>query len=88
MASTNSIKFTEREKLVLSFLALGVSDMDIAHHLGISNKTVSIFKITAMKKIGLRKNANLIKWLRTPDAKAAFTNGLCCSPRSNHLLKG
>ncbi|HFF8938844.1 helix-turn-helix domain-containing protein [Serratia marcescens] len=72
MANINSIKFTEREKLVLSLLALGVSDMDIAHHLGISNKTVSIFKTTAMKKIGLRKNANLIRWLRSSEARCSI----------------
>lgn len=68
-------KFTEREKLVLSFLALGVSDMEIAYYLGISNKTVSIFKTVAMEKIGIRKNANLIKWLRTPEARGAIVDG-------------
>lgn len=64
--------FTDREKLVLGFLALGVGEMGIASHLGISNKTVSHFKTTAMRKIGLRTNANLIRWLRTPAAREAI----------------
>ncbi|WP_420833303.1 LuxR C-terminal-related transcriptional regulator [Serratia rubidaea] len=50
-----------------------MSDMDIACHLGISNKTVSIFKTSAMRKIGVRKNSNLIKWLRTNDARVSIT---------------
>ncbi|WBF44425.1 helix-turn-helix domain-containing protein [Serratia rubidaea] len=70
---TRFIKFTDREKLILTFLALGMSDMDIACHLGISNKTVSIFKTSAMRKIGVRKNSNLIKWLRTNDARVSIT---------------
>ncbi len=46
--------------------------MDIARYLGVSHKTVSMFKITAMKKIGLRKNANLIRWLRSSEARCAI----------------
>ena len=69
-------KLTEKERLVLSLLALSMSEMEIASHLGISNKTVSIFKTVAMQKIGIRKNANLIKWLRTPEARAAIVDGL------------
>ncbi|MGO3398580.1 MAG: LuxR C-terminal-related transcriptional regulator [Serratia proteamaculans] len=68
-------KFTEKEKLVLSLLALSMSDMEIASYLAVSNKTVSIFKTVAMQKIGIRKNANLIKWLRTPEARAAIVDG-------------
>lgn len=68
-------KLTERERLVLSFLALGMSEMEITRYLGVSNKTVSIFKTAAMRKIGIRKNANLIKWLRTPEARAAIVDG-------------
>lgn len=73
MTLKDGCKFTEREKLVLSFFALGMSDMDIANYLRISNKTVSIFKTSAMKKIGVRKNANLIRWLRTPEARAEIS---------------
>ncbi|WP_115939732.1 LuxR C-terminal-related transcriptional regulator [Serratia ficaria] len=69
MALHSGTKFTEREKLVLGLLALGVSDREIARYLGVSNKTVSSFKTSAMNKIGIRKNANLMKWLRTPEAK-------------------
>ncbi|MGX1957394.1 helix-turn-helix domain-containing protein [Serratia proteamaculans] len=68
-------KLTERERLVLSFLALGMSNMEIVSYLNVSNKTVSIFKTVAMQKIGIRKNANLIKWLRTPEARAAIVDG-------------
>ncbi|MDW5510473.1 helix-turn-helix domain-containing protein [Serratia proteamaculans] len=68
-------KLTEKERRVLSLLALSMSEMEIASYLGVSNKTVSIFKTVAMKKIGIRKNAHLIKWLRTPEARAAIVDG-------------
>ncbi|WP_405051252.1 helix-turn-helix domain-containing protein [Serratia nevei] len=72
MTLKNGCKFTEREKQVLCLFAMGVSGMDIARYLGVSHKTVSMFKITAMKKIGLRKNANLIRWLRSSEARCAI----------------
>ncbi|HEJ6943141.1 helix-turn-helix transcriptional regulator [Serratia ureilytica] len=74
MDATKKIKFTDREKLVLSFIALGANNIDIARFIGISSKTVSIYKTTAMKKIGLRKDVNLVRWLRTCDAKVAITD--------------
>lgn len=63
------ICFTNREKDVLTYLALGLNNQSIAKLLGISTKTVSSHKVSALAKIGIRKNSDLFKWLRTPDAK-------------------
>lgn len=62
-------RFTEREKQVLCYLAMGIDEKGIATLLNKSNKTISHFKLSAMKKIGIKKDANLIKWLRTLEAK-------------------
>ncbi|ASL95989.1 hypothetical protein AXT60_24985 [Salmonella enterica subsp. enterica] len=61
-------KFTDREKLVLSYLYMGVCERDIAKSMNVNYKTVNSFKLSAMRKVGIRKNANLIFWLRTSEA--------------------
>jgi len=66
------IIFTNREKEVLTYLALSMDYRSISKLMNIQEKTVYNTKLTVLAKIGIRKNVKLIKWLRTADARRAI----------------
>ncbi|WP_266168005.1 response regulator transcription factor [Dyella subtropica] len=55
----------KREFEVFRCLALGMSNIDIAHHMMISNKTVSAHKRNVMDKLGLANIRDLIELARS-----------------------
>ncbi|MBC3250165.1 helix-turn-helix transcriptional regulator [Serratia fonticola] len=54
---------TYRETEVLHHLARGMSGYDTAGCLGISNKTVNCHKRNAMRKLCLKSNQELYRWM-------------------------
>lgn len=71
------IYFNNREKTVLIYLALGMSCNSIAKLLNINYKTVSCYKSSAFIKIGIRRNAQFVTWLRTSEAHQSITAENC-----------
>nr|WP_284710757.1 helix-turn-helix transcriptional regulator [Desulfovibrio aminophilus] len=59
---------SEREKQVLILLAQGGKLCDVAEWMGLNPKTVGTYKIRAMKKLGLKNNAQLFQYM----AKCGF----------------
>ncbi|HMM37508.1 MAG TPA: response regulator transcription factor [Desulfovibrio sp.] len=59
---------SEREKQVLILLAQGEKLCDVAERMGLNPKTVGTYKIRAMKKLGLKNNAQLFQYM----AKCGF----------------
>lgn len=53
---------TARETEVVRYLATGYRSGEIAKRLSLSPKTISAHKANAMAKLGLRSNADLIRW--------------------------
>ena len=53
---------TFREKEVLSLVAEGYTNVEIATRLGISSRTVETHRANLMRKLGLRSLAELIKF--------------------------
>ncbi len=58
----SSIALTSREAEVLRFTALGETHKEIAGHLHLSVKSVETFKARAVKKIGLRTRADIVRY--------------------------
>lgn len=58
-----NLSLSEREEQVLLFLLSEMAPLQIASSLGITMKTVSNHKRSAMKKIGVRSTFQLHKWL-------------------------
>ena len=54
---------TEREHQVLSLLAEGKSNKEVAHLLSISPKTVSVHRANIMAKLNLRSSFDLIRYI-------------------------
>lgn len=52
-------QLTNKEVIVLQFLAKGLSNLEIAEKLHLSNKTVSGHKINILRKFGVRTNIEL-----------------------------
>jgi DNA-binding NarL/FixJ family response regulator len=55
-------KLSEREYYILSQLVRGRSINDIAEGLGISNKTVSTYKLRMMEKMNFASNADMMRY--------------------------
>ncbi len=53
---------TDRELEVAKYLALGLTNHDIAKELDISVKTVDTHRLHVMKKLGLKNNALLVHY--------------------------
>jgi len=51
---------TERERQVVAFAATGLTNKEIARHLGISHRTVEIHRGRAMRKMGARTPVDLV----------------------------
>ncbi len=58
----SSIELTSREAEVLRFMALGETHKEIAGHLHLSVKSVETFKARAVKKVGLRTRADIVRY--------------------------
>ncbi|MXS96655.1 hypothetical protein GST23_25805 [Serratia marcescens] len=63
------IKITERERDVLICLSFGMNLSNVASFLDIHRKTASYYKNSIMKRLGFRKTALLLEWLRTESAR-------------------
>jgi two-component system invasion response regulator UvrY len=55
-------RLSNREFEVLRFLAAGRSLKEIAAQLGVNPKTVSTFRARALQKLGVRTNADLVRY--------------------------
>jgi DNA-binding NarL/FixJ family response regulator len=55
-------RLTDREYQILALLVRGASLNEVATKLSISNKTVSSHKARLMQKMGLRSNAELVRY--------------------------
>lgn len=55
-------RLTEREKEIFIMLVKGVSVTDISEQLGLSVKTVSTHKVNLMAKLGIKNNADLVRY--------------------------
>lgn len=58
------LKLTPREREVLQGISWELTPNKIANKLSLSVKTVSTHKLTAMRKLGFRRNSELYHWLR------------------------
>lgn len=54
---------TAREKEVAALLATGAQNLDIAHRLGISPRTVEIHKARCMEKLKARSIADVVRFV-------------------------
>jgi two-component system invasion response regulator UvrY len=55
-------KLTERERHVLTFLAEGRTNHEIAKTWGISTKTIDTHRLNLLRKLALRNNADLTRF--------------------------
>lgn len=53
---------TKREQQVLSLVAAGLANKNIAHQLGISVRTVEVHRMNFMKKLGIKTTAGLVRY--------------------------
>ena len=56
-------QLTSREKQIVELLATGKSNKEIAHHLSISPKTVSVHRSNIMTKLGVHNSFELIRYI-------------------------
>jgi DNA-binding CsgD family transcriptional regulator len=59
-----NLNLTPREREVLQGISWELTPNKIANKLSLSVKTVSTHKLTAMRKLGFRRNSELYHWLR------------------------
>lgn len=59
-----SLKLTARERDILQGISRELTPSQIANKLSLSVKTVSTHKLTAMRKLGFKRNCELYYWLR------------------------
>lgn len=59
-----SVKLTPRERDVLQRICWEQTPSQIAGRLALNVKTVSTHKLTAMRKLGFKRNSELYHWLR------------------------
>ena len=67
-ASGNSVKLTTRERQVLSMIAEGQSNKEMANHLGVGVRTIETHRERVMNKLNIHSVAGLTKY--------AITNGI------------
>jgi DNA-binding NarL/FixJ family response regulator len=66
--SENSVKLTTRERQVLSMIAEGQSNKEMANHLGVGVRTIETHRERVMNKLNIHSVAGLTKY--------AITNGI------------
>jgi DNA-binding NarL/FixJ family response regulator len=59
-ASTSTARLTERERQVLTLVARGRSNREIAEMLGLSANTIAVHRANLMKALAVRKTAALV----------------------------
>ncbi|ERK12697.1 hypothetical protein BFS14_19775 [Serratia fonticola] len=59
-----SLKLTARERDILQGISKELTPSQIANKLSLSVKTVSTYKLTAMRKLGFKRNCELYYWLQ------------------------
>jgi DNA-binding CsgD family transcriptional regulator len=59
-----NLKLTARERDILQGISRELTPSQIANKLSLSVKTVSTHKLTAMRKLGFKRNSELYYWLR------------------------
>ncbi|MCL1029405.1 hypothetical protein KAJ71_10290 [Serratia sp. arafor3] len=59
-----SLRLTPRERDILQGISRELTPRQIANNLSLSVKTVSTHKLTAMRKLGFKRNSELYFWLR------------------------
>ena len=67
-SSGNSVKLTTRERQVLSMIAEGQSNKEMANHLGVGVRTIETHRERVMNKLNIHSVAGLTKY--------AITNGI------------
>lgn len=60
----NAVTLTPREQEILKAISAELSPYQIAKKLMINTKTVSTHKISAMRKLGFKRNSELYYWLQ------------------------
>ena len=60
--NTSIKELTERETNVLKFAALGFTNKEIAHRLGVGVKSIETFRARGFEKLGLRTRAELVRY--------------------------
>ena len=61
------VRLTVRERQVLKLLVEGLPNREIAGVLGMGRKTVSTHRMHILAKLGLRNNAELVRFALTHD---------------------
>jgi DNA-binding NarL/FixJ family response regulator len=61
-ASSQPARITDREAEVLRLIAIGHSNKDIAHQLGLSVKTVEVHKANCLRKLRLRGRVEVVRY--------------------------
>lgn len=72
---------TARETEVLKYLVIGMSGHDTAGCLGITNKTVNCHKRNAMRKLCVRSNQELYRWMELGGASHLECQPLIAWPK-------
>lgn len=62
MQSFDNAKLSPRELLVVTYLALGLTNRDIGEICGISQKTIDTHRGHVMRKLNARNNADMTRW--------------------------
>jgi len=58
----NSEQLTDRQKQIITLVAQGKTNADIAKEIGLSKRTIEAHRARAMKAIGVKNSAELIAW--------------------------
>ncbi|WP_301275803.1 response regulator transcription factor [Dechloromonas sp.] len=66
-AESQLARLTEREDAVMRLVVAGLSNKEVAKHLGISHRTVEIHKAHLMKKLGASTLVDLLRIARDAD---------------------
>ena len=61
LLSSSEVALSPRELEIVASAALGRSDKEIAHHLGIAHSTVRVLLTRARRKLGARTRAELVR---------------------------
>ena len=61
LASTRPV-LTARERAIAVLLAYGFTNVEIAANLSISVRTVEMHRANAMRKLGARSRAEVVRW--------------------------
>ena len=66
----NSEHLTDRQKQVITLVAQGKTNTDIAQEIGLSKRTIEAHRARTMKAIGVKNSAELVAWFSTVDLQS------------------